>query len=123
MIRLELLRDEGILIVTPEAPLESKDFEELGREVDPYIEQQGKRHGLMIYTESFPGWHDFAGLVSHLRFVKDHHRKVERVAAVTDGGFLAIMPRIANHFVHAEVKHFDYDDKEAALDWLRGADA
>jgi hypothetical protein len=40
------------------------------------------------------------------------------VAAVTDRGFLSIMPQIANHFVDAEVKHFEYGDKDRALDWL-----
>jgi hypothetical protein len=29
------------------------------------------------------------------------------------------MPQVANHFIKAEIKHFDYDDKDAALNWLR----
>jgi hypothetical protein len=53
-----------------------------------------------------------------LRFVKNHHQKIRKVAAVTDSGFLAIMPHIANHFVAAEVKHFEYRDKDRALAWL-----
>lgn len=119
MIHHELLRDEGILIVTPEGRLESTDFEMLAREVDPYIEREGKLNGLMVYAESFPGWNNFAALVSHLKFVKDHHRNIRKVAAVTDSGFLSILPRVANHFVHADVRHFDYGDKESALNWLK----
>lgn len=118
MIRHELLRDEGILIVTPQGPLESTDFEMLARVVDPYIEEKGKLNGLMIYTESFPGWNDFAALVSHLEFVKNHHQNIRKVAAVTDRGFLSILPRVANHFVQADLRHFDYRDKESALNWL-----
>ena len=118
MIARELLRDRGILIVKPEGPLEQTDFGALAREVDPYIEAQGKLNGLLISAKSFPGWKDFAALVSHLKFVKNHHQKIKKVAAVTDSGFLSIMPHIANHFVDAEVKHFEYRDKDRALDWL-----
>jgi hypothetical protein len=35
----------------------------------------------MIYTKSFPGWESFGALVSHLKFVADHHQKIERIAA------------------------------------------
>ena len=44
---------------------------------------------------------------------------VKKIAAVTGSGFLAIMPQVANHFIRAEVRHFDYDDKDAALNWLK----
>ena len=54
MISYELLRDRGILIVRPEGPLEQTDFEALAREVDPYIEAQGKLNGLLIAAKLFP---------------------------------------------------------------------
>jgi hypothetical protein len=120
MIHYDLLRDKGILIVTPEGPLQSADFERLALEVDPYIEEKGKLNGLMIYAESFPGWNNFAALVSHLKFVKNHHHNIKKVAAVTDIGFLSILPRVAKHFVQADIRHFDYRDKESALKWLDG---
>jgi len=120
MISFELLRDEGILVVEPKGTLESADFAALTREVDPYIEENGKLRGLLIQSESFPGWGDFGALISHLDFIRDHHRDIGRVAAVTDSAFLSIAPRIASHFVKAEVRHFDFSDREAALEWLRG---
>ena len=64
MIQHELRRDTGILIVTPQGPLEQKDFEMLAREVDSYIEEKGGLTGLMVHAKSFPGWQDFAALVS-----------------------------------------------------------
>ena len=118
MIQHELRRDTGILIVTPQGPLEKSDFEMLAREVDPYIKENGGLNGLMIHAKSFPGWHDFAAMVTHFNFVKNHHQRIAKVAAVTDSGFLAILPSIAKHFVHADVRHFDYGDKEKALKWL-----
>ena len=119
MLHYEFLQDDSILIVTPDGPLTSSDFDRLAMEVDPFIEEKNKINGLMIYAESFPGWNDFAALVSHLKFVKNHHQSIGRVAAVTDSGFLSILPRVANHFVSAEVRHFDYQDKEGALNWLK----
>lgn len=119
MLKHELLRNDSILIVRPEVPLESEDFEELSREVDPYIEDLGKLRGLMVYAESFPGWNKFAAFLSHIKFIKNHHQKIEEVAAVTDSGFLSIMPRVASHFVQADIRHFPCGDKDAALDWLK----
>jgi hypothetical protein len=119
MLNYELNRADGILIVSPIDALEATDFEKLVQEVDPYIEENGKLNGLMVYAESFPGWDSFAAFLSHIKFVKNHHHKIKKIAAVTHSGFLSIMPQVANHFVQAEIKHFDYDDKEIALNWLK----
>jgi hypothetical protein len=118
MINFELLRDQSIPIVAPSGPLEQADFEQLAKEVDPFIASKGKLVGLMIYTETFPGWESFGALVSHLKFVADHHRRIERIAAVTDSGILKVMPRIADHFVQAQIKHFEFREKDRALAWL-----
>jgi tRNA U38,U39,U40 pseudouridine synthase TruA len=119
MLKYELDRAGRILIITPDGPLESTDFENLIGEVDPYIVEKGKLNGLMIYAKSFPGWDNFAAFLSHIKFVKNHHQKIKKIAAVTDGTFLSIMPQVANHFVRAEVRHFEYADKDAALNWLK----
>jgi len=121
MIKHELSEEGGILVVSPEGPLAAADFEALAAEVDPYIEANGKLTGLMIHTPSFPGWQDFQAMVRHFKFVRDHHRKILRVAAVTDDGFLSIMPAIVDHFVNARVRHFAYGDKDKALEWIKAA--
>ena len=119
MVNYELLRADGILIIRPQGALEASDFERIAGEVDPYIEANGKLHGVMIDAKAFPGWKDFGALIAHLKFIKDHHRVIERIAAVSDSGFLSIAPKIANHFVQAEVRHFAHSQREAAMDWLR----
>ncbi len=119
MISHELLRDEGILTLTPVGPLESDDFAALARVVDAYIAEEGALTGVMIYAESFRGWEDFGALISHFKFVKNNQGDIGKVAAVTDSQFLSIMPKIIDHFVSADVRHFDYEDREAALEWLR----
>src|SRR6476646_3757676 len=119
MVKYELLQESGILVIRPEGSLEASDFQKITQDVDPYIEANGELHGVLIDAKSFPGWKDFAAVVAHLRFVKDHHRKIGKVAAVSDSSFLSIAPNIASHFVQAEVRHFAQSQREEALAWLQ----
>lgn len=119
MLNHELLRDDGILVLKPSGVLEESDFKMVARELDPYIEERGHLRGLLIEAQSFPGWSDFAAFISHLRFIRDHHRHIARVAAVSDSAFLSIAPRVASHLVNAEVRHFELASRDAAIAWLR----
>jgi ketosteroid isomerase-like protein len=123
MVKVEMLRDKAIAILTPDGRLESSDFEAVAREVDPLIEDRGMLNGLMIRASHFPGWADLGALVSHIRFVRDHHRKVRRVAVVSDSQALKVLPALAQHFVGAEIRHFGADQAEQALSWLEPQDA
>jgi hypothetical protein len=118
MLHYELLRDQGIVILTPEGALQKADFERVAQAVDPLIAEKGKLAGLMVHARAFPGWADFAALVTHLKFIKDHHREVKRVAIVTDATVLKHLPALANHLVAAEIRPFGFDEKEQALAWL-----
>jgi hypothetical protein len=122
MIQIKLDKEAGIVTVTPSDPLNEQDFTLLAGKVDPYIEKEGKLNGLVIQVESFPGWEDFAGLLSHLKFVREHHKKIEKVAAVTDGKIVSIMPRIVDHFVNAKVKYFPYESLDEAISWVHSQD-
>jgi hypothetical protein len=122
MLQIKFDKDAGIVTVTPSTPLDEKDFALLASEVDPYIEKEGKLNGLIIQVESFPGWEDFAGLISHLKFVREHHTKIEKVAAVSDGKIVSIMPKIVDHFVNAKVKYFPYDSLDEAISWVQSKD-
>ena len=106
MIKFELMKDEGVLVVEPKSALTADDFRAISQTVDPYIGENGKLTGLLIEAPSFPGWESFGALVGHIKFVRDHHRKVDRVAAVTDSKILTIAPKIAEHFAHPEFKVF-----------------
>jgi hypothetical protein len=123
MIKFELLRDRSILLITLRGPLEKEDFEQLAKEIDPFIAANGKLVGVMIHAKSFPGWKSFGALVSHLKFVASHHRQIERIAAVTDSGFSKILPRIASLFVRAQIEHFEFKEEDRALAWLEEAGA
>ena len=118
MLEVELLEDRGIAVITPQGKLEASDFERIGREIDPFIETHDRLNGLMVRAENFPGWADFSALVKHVQFIKDHHRRVRRVAIVSDAGFLKIVPAIAQHFVAAEIRQYPFGEIDRAFAWL-----
>lgn len=118
MIHYELMQSEGILIVSPEAPLKTDDFQKLSEELDPYIEARGKLHGLLIDANTFPGWEDFTDLITHLNFVEHHHKKIKKIAVLSDDSFLSAAPTFADHFDQAEIKHFPHSEREDAIHWL-----
>lgn len=63
MLEHQLLLPEGILVIEPAAPLQVTDFEDLVREIDPYIAEHGRLSGLMIHAKKFPGWVDVRSLM------------------------------------------------------------
>lgn len=118
MLNYELQHDKGILVLHPEGPLEAPDFISITSQIDTYLAGHGKLHGVLIRAKSFPGWKDFAAMLAHLKFLKEHLQKIEKVAVVADGTLANIMPDIAKHFVHAQVRHFDFVREDEALDWI-----
>ena len=120
MLNHEFRWDDGILVLKPEGPLAAADFTTVARHVDAYLEQHGALRGVLIHEKALRGWNDLGALLAQLQFIRQHHRQIEKVAVVADGGFATIMPFIASHFIHAQVKHFDYAlGKNAAWDWLK----
>jgi hypothetical protein len=117
-INATMLRDKGILALHPHGPLEQADFSVITDQVNAYLAKHGTLHGVLIRTQSFPGWKDFAAMLAHFRFLKHHIQRIEKVAIVADGALADVMPAFANHFVHARVRHFAYTRADEAQDWL-----
>jgi len=115
-----LIAAKEVLVIEPKGALNSEDFDYLSSVVDPWIESHKTLRGLVIHAEKFPGWENLGSLIRHMRFVRDHHRQIERVAVAADGAVSEIMPALAAHFVKAEIKHFAYRDLEIAIQWAGG---
>lgn len=73
---------------------------------------------MLIDAEAFAGREDFSSLLSHLRFVRNCQERTKRVAALTGNSFLAILPKFADDFVAAGVRHFVCQDRDKALNRL-----
>jgi hypothetical protein len=119
MIRFELLKDAGVLVIEPQSALSGEDFREISRAIDPYIRDKGKPTGLLIEARAFPGWDSFGALLEHFKFVYHHHRNIDRVAAVTDSAFFKIAPTTAQHFAHPDIRVFASGERVKALEWLQ----
>lgn len=117
-LSFELMNQKGILILEPRGELEAVDFERLSAEVDPHIEKTGGLNGLMIVSQHFPGWDDFAALSSHVRFIREHRSKIRRIAIVTADRLISALPRMASRFVDAEVRAFPMNGRDEALLWV-----
>lgn len=120
MIDLKARESEGVVEVTVHGKLESIDFEKAGPIVDDMIEHQGKIKGLVLNITDFHGWEGLHALLTHLRFVKAHHRFIERVAAVGDKKWQELLPNLVSHFVKAEPRYFPVEKIEDAREWARG---
>jgi hypothetical protein len=119
MLNYSILMPEGILDLEPRAPLAKEDFTGLAKAADTYLSDHDKLRGVLIHAKAFPGWEDFDGLTAHIRFIREHQKKVERVAVATDSALAGLLESLGKHFISAEVKLFPYLDKEQALDWLK----
>lgn len=120
MIELESVENKGLVEVTVHGKLESLDFEKAASVVDDLIDQQGKIKGLVLNITDFHGWDGIDALLTHLKFVKAHHRYVERVATVGDKKWEEFLPKLVSHFIQAEPRYFDVEDIEAARKWAGG---
>lgn len=121
MIDFTLDKEKATLHAKPKGPLSKEDFIVLAETVDPFIEQSGGLKGLILETVRFPGWEDLGAAVRHFRFVRDHHRKIKKVAIVTDSMLGETAERIASHFVAAEIKQFAAGKIADAQAWINSA--
>lgn len=118
MLEISLDDKSKIVILKPNGALSQDDFKEATKVIDPFIEKAGNINGVIIYTELFPGWDSFMALMEHLKFVKEHHKKISSVAFVTDSAVGEFAEGIGNHFVSAEIKNFSFNELEDAKRWI-----
>ena len=120
MIEAKLDTAHSILHLRPTAALEAADFAKLAQTVDPHIEATGGLRGIIIEATAFPGWESLGAMASHFRFVRDHHKHVEKIAVVTDSKMGDVAERLGSHFIAAQVRHFPAGGADAAQDWIVG---
>jgi hypothetical protein len=117
-VTFRMVPERGVLVVEPHGRLRAEDFDALDAAADTWIESsESALRGVVVHARQFPGWENLGSLLRHVRFVRDHHRKIRRVALAVDGTIAQIAPAVVDHFVQAELKQFGADDLEAAIVW------
>jgi hypothetical protein len=97
--------------------IEEGDFEKFGPVADDMIADQGALSGLVLNATEFTGWENLHALLNHLKFVKNHHRFIKRVALVGNRQWQEAAPKLVGVFVKAEIRFFAEEDSEAARRW------
>jgi hypothetical protein len=116
---LKITEDEArnCFLLQPVGSLRKADLDALTERFDARVAAGGPPPNLVIQSPSFPTWSNFAALMEHLKFIRGHHRQIEKVALVSDARALDVAPRIARLFVSARLRHFPADALQAALAW------
>ncbi|MEO8802308.1 MAG: STAS/SEC14 domain-containing protein [Rudaea sp.] len=117
----QLLAQSGVIVVDVSAPLRAQDFDAIALTADTWIEGHGTLNGIVIHAREFPGWENLGSFFRHMRFIRNHEQKVKRVALATQSKLADLAPRVAGHFVKAELKAFPYDALESAIAWAGGS--
>ena len=118
MLRVEAMRDHNVLVIIPDGPLESADFKFLVKEISPILASKGKLAGVIVRTESFPGWRNVGATACHLNFIRAYQHQIDRVALVTSSTFLRLASRVAHFVVKPQIRSFGLAESDQALAWL-----
>jgi hypothetical protein len=123
MLAYHLNESTGIVELRPRGRLEARDFESLALTVDGYIEDHGKLRGVLVELDHFPGWDDWEAVSAHLRFLRQHLPRIDRVALLTDNPWLEPLPDVLRLVTPIEVRRFPTDRRGEAFAWIATARA
>ena len=96
-----------------------RTFQQITPEVDSFISQHAKIR-LLIDIYGFNGWYNFAALLKHIQFIKDHHQKVERIAVVGARSWQHWVIGVVRMILRPEVRAYDRSQQAEALRWIVG---
>jgi hypothetical protein len=117
MINTENISGNVIRITVPET-LHANDFKQLYPQIEGFI-HQFKKIRLLVDAENFSGWEDMKAFEKHMGFVKQHHHSVERIALIAGHAWQHWLVGIFRIFVHPEVRVFDKNEKNQAMEWVK----
>jgi hypothetical protein len=120
MLSVVLDNVNHVAVLEMDGPLSERDFCSAATKVDLIVDEVGKLSGIIIRAKAFPGWESIAAVISHLRFMKDQHKRVPRVALVTASIVAHLAEIFSTHFVNAEIRIFSYYDLDKANQWVTG---
>ena len=111
--------NENILEVEIIGEIKEGDWPDIGRVADDLINTHGSIR-IILNGSHFEGWEDVLAAEKHFGFVKNHHKKVEKLAFVIGHAWQSWLATFIGIFLHPEIKFFEKDNKlEKARTWIR----
>ena len=87
------------------------------RRFDALIATRGQVR-LLIDASELKGWESFAAIQAHASFIKNHLRKVERLAIIVGHDWQHWLVEAARMFLHPEARSFNKSRKDEARKWV-----
>jgi SpoIIAA-like len=119
MITIEKHDRHNIFVLTPAKAITSDDIAQLNRQINDYINAHDKVPNLVLRAERVPVWENFEALTDHIKFVRNHHRLVKKVAIVSDAKLVWLVRPVVDSFTGAKVRRFSADAFDKAYAWAK----
>lgn len=117
MLSIDIRVRDNIALISPDGAISTQDIERLAEQVDGYINESDKVPNLVIQTKGIPHWSDLEAMGKHLKFVRNHHNIVRKVALVSDSKLLWLAKSIVGNFTGAKVRQFPEEALDDAVAW------
>ena len=118
MIKTEVISANALRIIAPDK-LKTEDFRQIAPQIDSLISQYGKIR-LLIDASGFNGWENIAAFENHARFIKNHQKKVERIAVIAGHDWQHWLVSAVRMFLYPEIRAYDKSHESEALRWIVG---
>ncbi len=116
MIKTDIIAANAVRLTALEK-LKADDFRQIAPQIDSLIHRYGKIR-LLIDASAFDGWENVAAFEHHAGFIKDHQKKVERIAVIAGHEWQHWLIGAIRIFLHPEVRAFDKSHESEALQWV-----
>ncbi len=122
MIEIQTNDASSLIEATVTDQLKADDFSSVAPKVDAFIEKHDKV-SVLLDLSGFHGWENVAAARTHFTFIKDHHKRIERIAVVANKTWQHWIAAVIGTFISAEEKCFDENQKDEARNWLTSVTA
>jgi len=115
-VELQQGADVRVLVCRLSGKLTAEDYEKFVPEIEQRIREQGTIR-LLVEMHDFHGW-EFGALWEDTKFAAKHFKDIERCAFVGEKRWQEWMSKFCRPFTAAEIRYFDSEKMEAAVNWL-----
>jgi len=118
MIEIIPFEEGNIIGLRLNGRIEDEEFDEVVEKIEEMLKEHDK---LRVYAEVEKiGGMSVNTLMKDIHFKLKHWRDFEKEAVVSDKSWLESWVGIADKlFPHIEVKHFSFEEKDKAKEWLK----